>query len=176
MKQVGSLVFLLFLCLCLSGCQRQENASEEGIEYLEKGQYEEAVRQFEQAIEDEVNVGDAYRGIGIARWEQENYEGAREAFQMALEQKAQRTGTIYNFIGNCEMKLGNLVSAQNYFRLGLGVEGNSPELEQEMKFNTIVAYEQTGDWESAKARLSEYVAEYPQDGAAQKEYEFLQTR
>lgn len=45
-----------------------------------------------------------------------------------------------------------------------------------MHFNMIVAYEQMKDWESAKAKLKEYLAEYPDDEAAKKELEFLETR
>ena len=74
------------------------------------------------------------------------------------------------------MRLNNPVSAQNYYRLGIGLEGNSAELEQEMKYNMIAAYEQIKDWESAKVILEEYVAEYPEDETAQKEREFLKTR
>ena len=37
-----------------------------------------------------------------------------------------------------------------------------------MHFNMIVAYEQMKDWESAKAKLKEYLAEYPDDEAAKK--------
>ncbi len=56
------------------------------------------------------------------------------------------------------------------------MEGNSAELEQEMKYNMIAAYEQIKDWESAKVILEEYTAEYPEDETAQKEREFLKTR
>ena len=49
-------------------------------------------------------------------------------------------------------------------------------LKKEMHFNMIVAYEQMKDWESAKAKLKEYLAEYPDDEAAKKELEFLETR
>ena len=144
--------------------------------YLENGQYEEAIEQFEEAIEKEVNVGDAYRGIGIAKWEQEDFEGARDAFESALENNAQKTGTIYNFIGICELKLEDPDSAINYFRLGLGQEDISEELKQEMQYNVIVAYEQAEDWESAKVKLKEYLNDYPDDQNAQKELEFLETR
>ena len=85
-------------------------------------------------------MGDAYRGIGIAKWEQEDFEGARDAFESALENNAQKTGTIYNFIGICELKLEDPDSAINYFRLGLGQEDISEELKQEMQYNVIVAY------------------------------------
>lgn len=170
----AAVIFLMGLLL--AGFGFKENPSEKGVEYLREGQYEKAIDAFEEAVESDVNVGDAYRGIGIARWEQEDYEGAKEAFLSALENGAQMTGTLCNFIGNCEMKLQNPVSAQNYFRLGIGLEGNSDELEQEMKYNMIAAYEQRKDWESAKVMLEEYTAEYPDDETAQKEREFLKTR
>ncbi len=174
----GMAVLLAGLCLCLYLLVSKGNPSEEGIEYLEKGQYEEAVSQFEEAVKEEVNVGDAYRGIGIARWELEDYEGAKDAFQKALEQESESpfTGTIYNFLGNCELKTGNPQSAQNYFQLGIGLKGNSAELDQEMKYNLIVALEQSGDWENAKAKVTEYAAEYPDDANVLKEQQFLQTR
>ena len=40
----------------------------------------------------------------------------------------------------------------------------------------IAAFEQSGDWESARAKLKEYIAEYPDDEKAQKEAAFLETR
>lgn len=170
------LLLCLFLYLCLTVWKG--NPSEEGIEYLKNGQYEEAIEQFGQAVEEEINVADAYRGIGLACWEQEDYEGARDAFQKALEQKTEQpfTGTIYNLLGICEMKLNNPASAKDYFQLGIGLKGNSAELDREMKYNLIVAFEQTGDWESAKAKLAEYTAEYPDDTNALKEQQFLETR
>ena len=170
------ILLCLFLYLCLTVWKG--NPSEEGIEYLKNGQYEEAIEQFGQAVEEEINVADAYRGIGLACWEQEDYEGARDAFQKALEQKTEQpfTGTIYNLLGICEMKLNNPASAKDYFQLGIGLKGNSAELDREMKYNLIVAFEQTGDWESAKAKLAEYTAEYPNDANALKEQQFLETR
>ena len=172
-KRAGIIASVFLLGVCLTGCG---NPSEKGVECLESGQYEEAIEHFEKAVEDDVNIGDAYRGIGIAKWELEDYEGAGEAFRGALENGAEKTGTLYNFIGSCELRIGNAVSAQNYFQVGIEQEGNSTELNQEMKYNIIAALEQAGDWQSARARLGEYIAEYPEDAAAQKELQFLETR
>lgn len=174
MKRYIAALAVLVLSMAVSGCGK--NASEDGVEYLKNGQYKEAVEQFEKAVKDDVNAGDAYRGIGIAKWEQEDYEGAKNAFEKALDHDAKKTGTIYNFLGNCEMKLDNPSGALNYYKLGLGSEGISDKLEQEMRFNTICAYEKMEDWESAKLRLKEYTADYPDDEKAVKEAEFLKVK
>ena len=49
-------------------------------------------------------------------------------------------------------------------------------MKQEMRFNEIAAYEKTGDYESARTKLKEYVEDYPDDERAAKEAEFLETR
>ena len=49
-------------------------------------------------------------------------------------------------------------------------------MKKEMKYNIIVAYEKMEDWESAEVKLEEYLESYPNDKAAKKEAEFLETR
>ena len=49
-------------------------------------------------------------------------------------------------------------------------------MKKEMKYNLIVAYEKMEDWESAEVKLEEYLESYPNDKAAKKEAEFLETR
>ena len=158
----------------LTGCV--QNYAEEGVKYLEKGKYKEAAEQFEKAVEADRNVGDAFRGIGMAKWEQEDYEGARDAFKEALDNGAEKTGAIYNLLGSCEMKLNDSQGALSYYRLALSAEDSSEDLLKEVKYNMIAAYEQSKDWESARAKLKEYIAEYPDDETAGKEAEFLETR
>ena len=82
----------------------------------------------------------------------------------------------HNLLASCEMQLGDYQSALNHYNLGLQSEGNSAELTQEMEFNQIAAYEKLYEWESAKAKIEEYIAKYPDDEAAKKEAEFLRTR
>ena len=100
---------------------------------------------------------------GLELLESGEYEAARNAFETALENKAEKTATIYNFLGNCEMQMGNAKAALNYYNIGMSLEGCSKELLQEMRFNEIAAYEQCGEWENAKAKLAEYTADYPED-------------
>lgn len=88
MKYMKITLSVMAAAIALTGCVK--NPSEKGVEYLEDGKYKEAIEQFQDAIDSEVNAGDAYRGIGIAKWEQEDYEGAKEAFQNALDNVPRR--------------------------------------------------------------------------------------
>lgn len=63
-----------------------------------------------------------------------------------------------------------------YFEEGLKMDGNDEELTQAMRFNCIFAYEKLGDVETAKRLVKEYTADYPEDGSAAKEAQFLETR
>ena len=166
---------MLLAVSCISGCTRK-SPLDDGLEYLQNGQYEEAEEQFQEAIERDILPGDAYRGIGIIRWEQEEYEEALEAFKAALENDAEKTATLYNFLGTCELRLGNARSAVNYYNLGIGCEDASEELLQEMKYNMIAAYEQMEDWDSARAKVKEYIEAYPDDERMAKEAEFFETQ
>ena len=154
MKRGKALLAIFSAGLLLTACG---NPSKKGVEYLEKGEYDQAVEQFEQAIEKNKNTGDAWRGIGIVKWEQKDYKGARNAFRKALDNNAEKTGTIYNLIGNCDLKLGKAKEALNYYNLGLEQDDVSKKMKKEMKYNIIVAYEKMEDWESAEVKLEEYL-------------------
>lgn len=170
---VTLMVMLLASCM-LTGCG--DTSLEDGLELLESGDYEASVDKFKEAAEKDKNAGEAYRGIGIAKWELGQYEAARNAFVSALENDAEKTAAIYNFLGNCEMQLGNAKAALNYYNLGTSCEDCSEEMLQEMRFNEIAAYEQCGEWENAKAKLADYVTAYPEDARAAKEAEFFETQ
>lgn len=174
MKRMIRFSVCLFFCIILSGCGKREYR--DGMESLQNGQYEEAIGQFERAVEEEYSIGDAYRGIGIAKWETGDYEGAVSAFETALENGAPEDGTIYNLLGACKMQLEEWSSAISYYEKAVSFDDGTDEELKEIKFNIIAAYEKLKDWENAKAKLAEYVAEYPEDDQAAKEAEFLETR
>lgn len=164
----------------LAGCA---NPVEQGVEQLKEKNYEKAIASFEKITEKDAKsdkakekAADAFRGTGIAYYELQNYEQAKQAFLQALDFGTKETGTIYNFLGICQMQLKDYESAAAYFEKGLACEDNSDELIQEMKFNEISAYEELREWETAKAKMKDYIAQYPNDEAAAKEAEFLETR
>lgn len=174
MKHLGKIVFAFFLCIVLTGCG--QNLYEEGMEQLQNGQYEEAAESLEQAVEKGKNTADSYRGLGIAYWELGEYEQARDALLNAVDHGADATVTFYNLLGNCELELGNAESALEYYEKALSTNEADASLVQDIEFNIIVAYEQLMDMDTAREKLIEYLQKYPDDEAAAKEAEFLETR
>ena len=174
MKRVKRILLVLCTGIILTGCG--ESTYKQGVENLQDEKYEEAIGNFEKAVEKEKNVADSYRGIGIANMELENYEEASEAFEKALENGAKETGTIYDLLGVCRMKAGDYEGAIDSFERGIEEKDCTDEMIQEMRFNAIVSYEKLKDWDSAKEKLAAYVEDYPDDEDAKKEAEFLETR
>ncbi len=157
MKRGKALLAIFSAGLLLTACG---NPSEKGVEYLEKGEYDQAVEQFEQAIEKNKNTGDAWRGIGIAKSNKKiiKEQGMHSG---SFDNNAEKTGTIYNLIGNCDLKLGKAKEALNYYNLGLEQDDVSKKMKKEMKYNIIVAYEdgRLGERGSKTGRISGKLSE-----------------
>lgn len=81
---------------------------------------------------------------------------------------------IYNQLGLCRMQMGEYELALMAFQSAMSIEGN--DLMQTLKFNEIVAYEYMKDYKTAAALMNDYLKSYPDDAAAQREYQFLKTR
>lgn len=174
MRKLWLYIQIFLLTIILTGCIA--NPYEKGMEALEGGQYDEAAKQFKEAVEKGQNKADSYRGWGIALWETKDYEGAKEALESALKEGSKKTGTICNLLGSCELQSGNMEEAITYFEEGLNTEGNDDELTQAMRYNCIFAYEKLGDMDTVKSLLTDYVVDYPEDEEAVKEAQFLETR
>lgn len=171
---------ILSVCM-LTGCA---DALKNGTKALENGKYEEAQDYFRAASKDKDKdkAAEAYRGLGIAYFESEDYGDALEAFDAAISSGAEQTVQIYNLMGICAEKQSSYEDGLEYFQAGLALaqkessEKKFAELIQEMRFNEIVCLEKTADWDNAKKKIDEYLKDYPDDKDAQKEAEFLETR
>ena len=182
MKRATLLALAVSACL-LTGCT---NALKDGTEYLEDGNYKEAVTAFQKAVDERKKTAQAYRGLGMAYYEQEDYESAKDAFEKAISAGGEKNQVIYNLLGICGMKLNDYNYALEQFNQGISLSQNSgtsmedaesfSEVLQEMRFNQIVCYEKLGDWENAKTKIAEYIQVYPDDADAQREAKFLETR
>jgi len=104
-------ILMCLAALLLTGCGDKESAdtsevkpetdaeeelslNEQGMELLEKGEYDEAVLVFEQALQEEEDPELAHRGIGIARMAEEEYELAIESFEEALSFAGAEAGAL----------------------------------------------------------------------------------
>lgn len=157
----------------LTGCT--DNV-ESGVEALELGNYEEARQSFQKEVEKGKNLDEAYRGLGIACFELEEYEAAAEAFELALENEAQETATLYSMMGASYMELGEYEKALDIYTKALSMETIEAELRQEIQYNLIAVYENMAEWDAAKEQMKAYQEAYPDDERVEKESDFLETR
>ena len=170
MKKVLGLVVLLLLT---TGCAGN---IKDGITLLEEKKYEEAAETFQKDIKKNRNLGEAYRGLGIACFEMEDYEAAVEAFELALKNETQETAVFYGFLAAGYLETKEYDKALDTYERALSKEDLTVELEQEIQFNLIAVYEKMGNWDGAKKQMDIYMKKYPDDTRVEKEAEFLETR
>lgn len=164
---------LIIAALLMTGCASN---IKEGVEFLEEGRYEDAIKVFQEDIEEGKHLGEANRGIAIACYELGNYKEAVEYFKEALANETEETASIYHLMGTCCMQYEDYENALSYFEKALLMEDCTEEMSREMLFNKVVAYEKMMDWKSAKIALESYLQLYSEDEMAIKELEFLETR
>jgi len=81
---------------------------------------------------------------------------------------------IQNQLGVCKMQMGEYEAALDAFQAGL--ESEDKTYQQTLRFNEIAAYERLAQFKKATVLMESYLAAYPDDARAKREYEFLKTR
>ena len=176
MKKIGIIAAVLFTSFCM-GCSMN---LKDGVTLLEEGKYEEAIVCFEKSIEEEKNEAEAFRGIAIAYFELGEYQKAINYFDSALSFKEageafEETASFYVMKAACHLQLDELEEALKLYEKALELECTD-EMKQEVLFNEIAIYQELGDWETVKTKVSAYVDLYPEDTRMDKTVEFLETR
>lgn len=166
-------IVILITLLLLTGCA---GSMKNGVELLEAGKYDAAVEVFQKDIKKKRNLDEAYRGLGIAYFELEDYEAAVEAFELALEHETKETAVFCSFLGASYLETEDYDKALDVYERGLACKDLTEELEQEIQYNLIAVYERMGNWDAAKKQMDKYVKKYPNDSRVEKEAEFLETR
>lgn len=111
-------------------------------------------------------LGKSYEALGDMNYAASLYE--------KYLQTDESNGEVYNQLGLCKLNQGEYETALNCFQKGIAT--GDGEVMQELLFNEASAYEYVSDFSTAKTKFSEYLAKYPNDEAAKREYEFLKTR
>ncbi len=81
---------------------------------------------------------------------------------------------VYNQLGMCQIRQGDYDGAISSFEAGLAI--GDKEIEQALRLNEITAYEYLGEFSMAQSLMSDYLRDYPDDSAANRENIFLSTR
>lgn len=111
-------------------------------------------------------LGRTYEALG-------DYNYAISLYNTYLD-KNHNAPNIYNQMGLCQMKMERYAEALSSFQAGMNTEDKS--IMQTLKFNEVVAYEYMYEFRTAANLMKDYIALYPDDAAALREYEFLKTR
>ena len=172
-KYKKNIVFFMALLFILTGCAGN---IKDGVSLLKEEKYEQAVEVFQKDVNKERNLDEAYRGLGIAYFELEDYEEALEAFELALKHETKDTAVLYSFLGASYLETEAYEKALDTYERALASKDLTGELEQEIQFNLIAVYENMGNWDAAKKQMKMYVDKYPDDSRVEKEAEFLETR
>lgn len=161
-----------YLNIAMENGDKKMSSYDKGRIYFYQGNYTYARNYLEQARSDGNKTEEVLLLLG------QSYEALNDrAYALTLygEYVAENpSAAIYNQMGLCYAATEDYENALLSFEKGLNVEGNA--YRQELCYNRIVAYENLGDFESAKKYMKEYLDVYPDDARAQREYEFLQTR
>lgn len=156
-----------------SGCA---NNVKSGVESLEAENYDKAKACFTQEIETGKNLDEAYRGLGIACFELEEYEDAIEAFELAVKNETEETAVLYSMMGACYIETAEYEKALDVYTKALSMEDITDDMNQEIQYNLIAVYENMADWDAAKKQMESYKKAYPDDKRIEKESDFLETR
>lgn len=77
-------VFLVLLFFSRGICRTEADVHfKKGVDYINQGDYQQAIEEFNRVISIDSEYVDAYCGIGIAYLNQKNYKKAIEAFEKA---------------------------------------------------------------------------------------------
>ncbi len=147
-----------------------------GVSALKKERYDEAITCFDDSIKAGKNVAESYRGKGMAFFEQKEYKEAEEAFTTSLDEGGKADAQICNLIGLSLKGQEKYAESIEWFEKGLSDNSASSALVQEMRYQLVLAYEKTAQWDLAKESAEKYLSDYPEDDEMTREFQFLQTR
>jgi tetratricopeptide (TPR) repeat protein len=135
--------------------------------------YERADKEFKEALKNGFTASYFYLG-GIYE-KKDDYQSAIDNYELFIKDKTtEKSAAVYNQLGYCLIVQGQYDQALTYILTGL--EYNDLDLEKSLKHNEIIAYEKIGNFKEAYKLMTDFLASYPDDKDAAKEYEFMKYR
>lgn len=136
--------------------------------------YEMAQLDLEEAKKASPGDAQVYLYLGMAYEATGDYNYAITNVYTAYLSQKEGTAALYNQLGLCYLKQEQYEAALKAFQSAMQISDN--DMMQTLSFNEIVAYEYMGDYQQAATLLQNYLATYPDDEKAKREYGFLSTR
>jgi len=124
---VSTFLVLLFFSRGICGTEADVHF-EKGVDYINQGDYQQAIEEFNRALTIDSKYVDAYCGIGIAYLHQKKYKEAVEAFKKVIALDPDKA-IAYYLLGMAYeeiMNYGEAIAAWNKF-LALSPEGKRAE-------------------------------------------------
>lgn len=151
--------------------EEAENYREKGYTYFLLGEYSNARTYLDKAV----NMKDTEAIFYLAKLceAEGNMERATQLYESYVASHGDDTETL-NALGLARFAEGNYEQALTFFQQAL--ESPEPANQQELRRNEIAALEFLRDFKTAREKMETYLADYPEDEAAVREYEFLKSR
>lgn len=145
---------------------------------LEKGKIYYLLKDYDKAescLKEALDAGEKEANFYLAQVcsAKDDADSADSYMQAYLDSGDVTSSELYEY-GMQQMEKKDYAQAVTYFTAGLDMD-EVPNKQALMK-KCIAAYEFSGDFESAKKMMADYVEEYPDDESAARENTFLQTR
>ena len=142
-----------------------------GRMYYLLGQYDNALTELKSAVEKENPEACLY--LAQTYEAQGDSQSAAEYYQKYVETGATDSQAM-NALAQIQMQNGNYAEALDYLQQGIAMDQVTNQ--RQLLQNLVIAYEYTGDFDSAWNTIQKYVELYPEDEKAQREYIFLKNR
>lgn len=148
-----------------------ESLRERGYAFYLLGDYGSARTSLDKAI----SMGDEEAVFYLARIEDAlgNSDKALQLYEAYIADHGDDTATLYE-LGMARLEKGSYDQALAFFQKAL--EAEDPVNVQQLRRGEIIALEYLADFAGAREKLQAYMADYPEDTEALREWEFLQSR
>lgn len=124
---VSVIIFILVLSAVFYFMSSPKNKvktyANRGLDFYKEGKFEEAIEQFNKAIEINPEISGLYRGLGGAYLELGDYGKAIENFEKALSMNPNNPNT-YNGLGEVYYQIGDYDKAIEYFKEAINIDSN----------------------------------------------------
>lgn len=136
--------------------------------------YLEDTEKAKEALEQAMDEGstEALSLLGNVYLDQNDTESARKLFEQELE--GEEKAAAQNGLALCDIAEENYDAALEHIESGL--EEASGQDRENLLFNQIVVYEKKLDFAQAKTLMTSFLEEFPDNEAAVRENQFLQSR